>query len=282
MEDITQNLGNISDIDAVTDAVIAFLSLYGLRVLGALAVFGIGFWLKNIVVRIMRKALTRARIEPTLLGFMVNVINVILLALIIIISLGQLGVETTSLAAIIAAAGLAIGLSLQNSLSNLASGVMIIFFKPFRADQFVEVAGVTGIVESISIFTTTLKTPDNKVVIVPNGKITDNIITNFTARDTRRMELPVSVGYGENVLHVKEILMNILREDEGVLKDPEPQVGVWEFASSSVNFVVRPWVKTAEYWDVFFRLQEKIKLTLDKEGIEIPFPQRVVHTIPAK
>ena len=200
-----------------------------------------------------------------------------LLVVVVIAAAGQLGINTTSFLTIVGAAGLAIGLALKDSLSNLASGVMLILFRPFGVGDVVTAGGVTGKVESITMFNTVLSTPYNQRVIVPNGSVTSNIITNVTANPTRRVDLVVGIGYGDNIAKAKEILAQLVSSDERILGDPAPTIAVSELADSSVNLVVRPWVKTEEYWDVYFSLTENIKTTFDKEGITIPYPQRDLH-----
>jgi len=194
-----------------------------------------------------------------------------------IAALGTLGVETASFAAVIAAAGLAVGFALQGSLSNFAAGVMLIIFRPFKAGDFVEAGGAMGAVEAVNIFNTIMKSPDNKKVIIPNSKITGDSIVNYSAQDTRRVDMVFGIGYDDDIRKAKSTLEQILASDERVLKDPAPTVAVSELADSSVNFVVRPWVKTADYWGVFFDITEKVKLTFDEQGISIPFPQRDIH-----
>ena len=221
--------------------------------------------------------MTKGNVDITLIKFASNLTYTVLLIVVILAALGQLGVQTTSFLAILGAAGLAVGLALQGSLSNFASGVLIIFFRPFKVGDFVELAGKTGTVSQIQIFTTELKTPDNKVIIIPNSQITSSVITNFSAEDTRRVDLKFGIGYGDDLLKAKKILSDLVNSDSRILKEPAPFVAVSELADSSVNFVVRVWVNAPDYWAVFFDMTEKVKLTFDKEGISIPFPQRDVH-----
>lgn len=270
---------NLSDAEGIIDLVVGYVSLYGLKVLAAIAIFFIGKWLAHKVTNIAKKLLTKGKVEPTLVSFLGNIIYTLALAFVVIAAMSQVGIETTSLAAIIAAAGLAIGLSMQGSLSNLAAGVMIILFHPFKLDDYVEVAGTAGTVKAISIFTTTLTTPDNKTIIVPNGNIIGDNITNYSALPTRRIDLVVGVSYSDDLKKVRKTLDKILSAEKRVLKDPAYQIAVSELADSSVNFVVRPWVKSADYWATRFDLLETIKTTFDKEGISIPFPQSEVHVI---
>ncbi len=261
------------------DSVATYLSTYGLQLLGAVAILIIGRWVARFLTSLCRKSLTRAEVDMTLVVFISNIVNVLLLAFVIIAALSNLGVETTSVAAIFAAAGLAIGLALQGSLSNFAAGVMIIMFRPFKSGDYVEVASTSGTVSEISIFTTKLKTPDNKVVIVPNGNIIANNITNYSAEKTRRIDFVFGIGYGDDLQKAKTILEDILANDERILAEPAPTIGVLELGESSVNIAVRPWVKASDYWPTHFSLLETVKLRFDAEGISIPFPQRDLHVI---
>lgn len=250
---------------------------WGLNILAALAIFVIGRWLARRVVGLGRRAMRKAKVDATLSSFISNILYVLLIGFVLIAALSKLGVETTSLAAIFAAAGLAIGLALQGSLANLAAGVMIIVFRPLKAGDYVEAGGVAGTVEDVDIFTTTLATPDNREVIVPNGSIISGTITNYSARATRRLDIVVGISYSDDIRHAKRVLQEILDEEKRLLSEPAPVIAVSELAESSINLVVRPWVKTPEYWDIRFDLLERIKQRFDEEGISIPFPQRQVH-----
>lgn len=200
-----------------------------------------------------------------------------LIIFVVIAALGQLGIQTASFVAIVGAAGLAIGLALQGSLANFAAGVLILIFRPFEVGDFVEVAGVSGAVQNIQIFTTELHTPDNKKVIVPNGGVISGNITNYSANNTRRVDLVFGIGYSEDIDVAKTLLQTVLAAEPKVLQDPAPTIGVVELADSSVNLVCRPWVNTADYWDVYFNVTEAVKKALDAGGISIPFPQRDLH-----
>jgi small conductance mechanosensitive channel len=259
------------------EAVTAFISLYGLKLVAALAIFVIGKWIVKKGTNFARGLMKKAKLDKTLVSFLGNIIYALGLTFVVIATLGQIGIETASLAAIIAAAGLAVGLALQGSLSNLAAGVMIILFRPFKVGDYIEAGGTAGSVEDISIFTTKMKTPDNKTVIVPNSNVTNSVITNYSAKDTRRIDMVFGIGYDDDIKAAKKLLEKIVKADKRVLKDPAPQIAVSELADSSVNFVVRPWVKSADFWAVKFDLTEKVKLEMDKAGISIPFPQRDVH-----
>jgi small conductance mechanosensitive channel len=250
---------------------------YGLKVVAAIAILVIGWIAAKTVRSLVRKMLVKGRADAALVSFVSSLTYVALMAFVVIAALGQLGVQTASFVAVIGAAGLAVGLALQGSLGNFASGVLIIIFKPFKVGDYVEGGGVAGIVEEISIFTTELKSPDNKKIIVPNGKMMGDNIINYTAKEIRRIDIVAGVSYKDDLDKVRTVLRDILAADERVLKDPAPTIGVLELGESSVNFVVRPWVKTQDYWDVYFATQEKIKKQFDAQGISIPFPQRDVH-----
>ena len=253
------------------------LKVYGPTVIGAVLTLIIGWIVARILKAVVRRILQRAKVEPTLTGFVVNFTYALLLTLVIISAIQRLGVSTASFVAVIAAAGLAVGFALQGSLANFAAGVMVILFHPFKVGDYVDAGGVAGVVEEVQIFATVLRTPDNKRVIAPNSAITGSTITNYSANDTRRVDLVFGIGYGDDIAKAKTIINQILSKEERILKDPEPTIAVGELADSSVNIVVRPWVKTPDYWPVLFDLTEAIKLEFDVQGITIPFPQRDVH-----
>jgi small conductance mechanosensitive channel len=222
--------------------------------------------------------LAKAKMDEILINFVTSILNTILLLFIIIAALNQLGVDTTSLIALLGAAGLAVGLALQGSLQNFAAGVMLIIFRPFKAGDFVEAGGTSGVVENINIFSSVFRTADNREVIVPNGAIYGGTITNFSARNTRRIDMVFGIGYGDDIRKAKDVIQEILNNDTRILKEPAPLIAVGELADSSVNFNVRPWVKSGDYWDVKYDLIEGIKLAFDAKGISIPYPQMDVHT----
>lgn len=253
---------------------------YGLNIFFALIILIVGRWMAKRIVGLIKRSMSKTKIDPMLSGFIGNIAYVLLMAFVLIAAISRLGVETTSIAAIFAAAGLAIGLALQGSLSNFASGVMIITFRPFKKGDYIEAGGIAGTVNEMSIFTTELTTPDNKIIIVPNSNITGGNITNYSAQKTRRIDLVIGCSYSDDLKKVKEVLHKVITSHEKVHAEPEPMIAVSELADSSVNFVVRPWVDTADYWAVRFELIETIKTTFDKESISIPFPQRDVHMIP--
>ncbi|TNE32541.1 MAG: mechanosensitive ion channel [Alphaproteobacteria bacterium] len=251
--------------------------VYGVQLLTGVAIFFIGRWASKIATRFARAGMEKAKLDKTLVSFVGNLLYYALLGFTIIAAMGQMGIETTSFAAAIAAAGLAVGLALQGSLSNFASGVMIVLFRPFKVGDFIEAAGATGTVDGLNILSTTLKTPDNKIVIVPNKNIMGGNITNFSARDTRRIDLVFSIGYDDDIKAAKKIIEKTVKADKRVLDDPAPMIAVMELAANSVDFAVRPWVKSSDLWATRCDLIEAIKLEFDKAGISIPFPQRDVH-----
>ena len=250
---------------------------WGIKITLAIVIFILGRIVVSMVVGLCGKLLRRAEMDEMLVKFLSSIMRWVLLLFVIVAALSQLGVDTTSLVALLGAAGLAIGLSLQGSLQNFAAGVMLIVFRPFKAGDFVEVGGTTGIVEEIGIFTTTMRTTDNKEVIVPNGAIYSSTITNYSARDTRRIDMVFGISYDDDLRQAKAILQKLVSEDQRILAEPEAVVALGELGDSSVNFLVRPWVKAEDYWDVLWEMNEKVKLGFDEVGISIPYPQMDVH-----
>ena len=273
---IEENLTALSNID-IQQLIETYVLPWGINIVMALAIFIIGKIVVNMVVNFAKKLMTKGKVDGILINFISSIVKTILLLFVVIASLNQLGVNTTSLIALIGAAGLAIGLALQGTLQNLASGVMLIIFRPFDAGHFVEAAGVSGVIEEIGIFTTTMRTGDNREIIIPNGEIFGGTITNYSKRSTRRVDMVFGIGYDDDIKKAKEIMSRVLADDDRILKDPAPLVAVAELADSSVNFNVRPWCATAEYWNVYFDTHEKIKLAFDAEGISIPYPQMDIH-----
>lgn len=253
------------------------LTVYGLKVIAALAIFVIGKIIAGIVKSGIAKGMTKAKSDPILISFTTNMIYAGLLAFVIIASLGQLGIQTTSFIAILGAAGLAIGLALQGSLSNFAAGVLMIIFRPFKQGDFIEGAGVSGVVEEVHIFNTIMRTGDNKTVIIPNGNLMNGNIVNYSTKPTRRLDFVFGIGYDDDLRKAKKVLEEILNNDERILKEPAITIGLLELADSSVNIAVRPWVKSSDYWPVHFDITERVKLRFDEEGISFPFPQQDVH-----
>ncbi|MFT4938546.1 MAG: small conductance mechanosensitive channel [Paraglaciecola sp.] len=265
------------DTDKMSGMIDTYVIPWGINIVMAIAIYIIGKFVVGVVINLLGKLLVRAKHDAMLIDFVKSILRAILMLFVIVASLDELGVNTTSLVAILGAAGLAIGLSLQGSLQNFAAGVMLLVFKPFKAGDFIEAGGAAGVVKSISIFNTIMTTGDNKEMIVPNGGIYGGNITNFSAKETRRVDMVVGIGYDADLKKAKEILNEMVAADPRILKEPAPTVAVAELADSSVNFVVRPWVASADYWGVKFDFNEAVKLRFDAEGISIPFPQMDVH-----
>ena len=279
-KELEKNIDNITkDITSyIPDNIVEILGSYAFSLVMALLIFIIGKWAVNKIVALLGKVLRKVKgMDETLIKFLENIVYYALMIVVLLTALGKLGVETTSFLAILGAAGLAIGLALKDSLGNFASGVMIIMFKPFKVGDAVTAAGVTGNVSEVGIFNSVFITADNQKIIVPNGAITSGSITNINAYDTRRVDLVVCIGYEDDIKKTKEVLNNIVSSHEKILIDKGITIAVSELADSSVNFVLRVWVKTPDYWDVKFDLTETIKLRFDEEGISIPFPQQDVH-----
>jgi small conductance mechanosensitive channel len=264
-------------MDAITPMIQEFSMAVGLKILTAALILVAGRWVARIIRNATEKVMSRSNVDTTLIPFVGNLVYFALITFVILAALAHLGVQTTSFIAVIGAAGLAVGLALQGSLANFAAGVLMLIFRPFKVDDFIEGAGVSGVVEEINIFTTHLRTLDNKTVIIPNAKITGDNITNYTRKEKRRVDLVVGVSYKDDIGNVKRVISDVLGGDARVLKDPAPTVAVLELGESSVNFAVRPWVSTADYWNVYFDTTENLKKRFDAEGIHIPFPQRDVH-----
>jgi len=259
------------------EKITSLIENYALPFIWAVIIYIVGRIAAQIISRVVAKMMTKAKVEETLVKFCTSLTYIAIMAFVILAALEKLGVKTTSFVAILAAAGLAIGLSLQGTLGNFAAGVMLVLFRPFKVGDYIEGGGTAGIVEEIHIFNTILRSADNKQIIVPNGHIISGNITNYSAKETRRIDLVIGVGYDADLKKVRAVLEDILGKEERVLPEPAVTIGLLELGDSSVNFAVRPWVKTADYWPTLFALQEAIKLRFDAEGISIPFPQRDVH-----
>lgn len=249
----------------------------GLQIVIAIIILIVGKFVSRVISKGVGKVLSVKNIDQTVVSFVSSLVYGVAFALTIIVAISQLGFNTSSLVAIVGAAGLAVGLALQGSLSNFASGVLLITFRPFKAGDFIEVASTMGVVEEVLIFSTKLRTGDNKTVIIPNGAITGGTITNYSTKPTRRIDLVIGVSYDANLADTKAVLSKVVDSHELVLKEPAVTIGVSELADSSVNLVVRPWVKSDDYWAVRFQLIEQIKVALDEAGIEIPYPQVSLH-----
>ena len=252
---------------------------YGSKLALALLTLLVGWWLIGRLMKAMNGVMSKRNVEPTLHGFIGSLASIALKVLLLISVAGMVGIETTSFIAVLGAAGLAVGLALQGSLANFAGGALILFLRPFRAGEYIEAQGVSGTVDSIQIFNTVLKTPDNKTVIVPNGSLSNGNIINYSRQATRRVDLNIGIDYSDDLKLAKDILMGLAQGDSRVLKDPEPVVWLVSLGDNSVNLSLRMWTKTEDYWGVFFELQEKAKLEFDAAGISIPFPQRTVHLV---
>lgn len=277
-----ENLG-VEQMQNLADKLIEWLTLYGLKALAAVAIFIFGRWIALFLRNLLKRMMKKSHLDDTLISFISTLCYDVLIVFIIVAALGQLGIQTASFVAVLGAAGLAVGLALQGSLSNFAAGLLMIIFKPFKVGDYIEAGGgIGGIVEGIDIFTTELKSVDGRKIIIPNSKITTDTITNYSAKPQRRLNVIASVSYSDDLDKVRAVLEKILQEESRILPDPKPMIVVAELGSSSINFAVRPWVKTSDYWDVLFALNEKIKKTFDAEGISIPFPQQDVHLYPAE
>ena len=256
---------------------------FAINLVTAILIFFVGKWIVNLVVRAILRAMQKGDMDVTLRRFIANLARALLMVFVIIAAIDHLGIQAASLIALLGAAGLAVGLALQGSLSNFAAGVLIVLFRPYKVGDWIEGGGVSGAVEEVQILTTVLKTGDNKRVIIPNSQIMGSTITNYSANDTRRVDLVVGVSYNDDLDQVRKELESLVAADDRILDEPAVTIAVSELADSSVNFVVRPWVKTSDYWGVFFSLTEAIKKRFDEVGISIPFPQQdvYIHNVPA-
>ena len=250
---------------------------YGPKLIAAIAVLVIGIWVIKAISRGVDKAMNRGGIDPSLKPFLVGIIGMLLKAMLVISVLGMLGIEMTSFIAVLGAAGLAVGMALSGTLQNFAGGVMILLFKPFKAGDVIDAQGHIGSVSEIQIFNTILKTPDNKTIIIPNGGLSTSSMTNFSTEERRRVDWTIGVGYGDDLDKARQVIQKLCDNDARILRDPEVFIAVSELADSSVNFTVRAWVEAADYWGVFFEMNENIYKTFGKEGLNIPYPQMDVH-----
>lgn len=271
----------ISDLGSAWDDILEMLRTagveFGINLITAIAIFYIGRVIVRLLVRGLHRAMQAQEVDKTLESFVCNLAGLVLLTFVIIASVSALGIQTTSLIAVLGAAGLAIGLALQGSLSNFASGVLIVLFRPYKVGDWVEAAGIAGTVVEVQILTTVFRTGDNKSIIVPNGQVMDSVITNYSANDQRRIDMVIGVSYGDDLDKVRATLEDLIAADDRILDDPACTIAVAELADSSVKFVVRPWVKSGDYGGVKWALTEAIKKRFDKEGISFPYPQQDVH-----
>ena len=268
---------SVNTLEVITEKGIELGMTYGPKLVLALVVLIIGFWVIGLILKGIDKAIEKANVDVTLRQFLHSLISVILKLILIIVFASMIGVETASLIAMLGAAGLAIGLALQGSLANFAGGVLILLFKPFKADDIIEAEGYLGRVKEIQMFNTILLTLDNKKVVIPNAILSNGCVTNLFCEETRRVDITFGISYGDNILTAKSILQSILDADSRILKEPACEIYVSEHADSSVNLLTRSWVASEDYWPVYFDLYEKVKLAFDEQGISIPFPQRDVH-----
>ena len=267
---------SFSSAQEVLNRIYSLLAEYGLKIIGALLIFVVGRWVAKFVSGLAGKAMKTAKIDATLIPFLDNLIYSAMLVFIVIAAVAAAGVPTASVIAVLGAGGLAVGLALQGSLANFASGVLLLIFKPFRVGDFVEIGGAKGTVHAIHVFNTVLDSPDNIRIIVPNAQVTGGSILNYTVNGTRRVDLVASISYNDDIKKAKRVIESVLAQDKRILAEPAPQVVVGEMADSSIDFFVRPWVKVADYWDVYFDLTEKLKSAIEEHGMTIPFPQQEI------
>jgi small conductance mechanosensitive channel len=268
---------NLEMNGALWGQITELLSSFGISLFIALCILVIGRQVIKIVIKVISSALERSNTEDTVRIFVTNLLNTLLMIVVFIAAINQLGIETTSIIAVLGAAGLAIGLALQGSLANFAAGILIVIYRPYKVGDYIQADNHLGTVNDIQIFSTVLRTPDNKLVVVPNGSIMNGSIVNFSNQDTRRIDMVIGCSYEDDIDKVKAVLTDIVAKDDRVLSDPKTRIAVSELADSSVNFIVRPWVKNPDYLDVMYSLTEEIKKRFDEEGISIPYPQSDVH-----
>ncbi len=259
------------------NSILPLVQDFAIDLLLALVTLIIGLWVIKIIIGGIKKGMEKREVEPTLRKFLGSILGIVLKIMLIISVISMVGIEMTSFVAILAAAGLAVGMALSGTLQNFAGGVILILFKPFKVGDFVDAQGYMGTVNEIQIFNTILKTVDNKTIIIPNGPLSTGPMTNFSTEPRRRVDFTFGIGYSDDIDKAKGIIKSLVDADERILKDPEPFIAVSELADSSVNFVVRTWVEAPNYWGVFFDMTENVKKSFDKEGVSIPFPQTDVH-----
>jgi small conductance mechanosensitive channel len=277
-EDTSTSLGELfQDPAALAERVGEWAVSLAPRVLFAVLTLVVGLWVVKLVSRGMSNVMVKGKLDESLVRFLSSLLRMGLMKLVVIVALGNLGVQTASFVAILGAAGLAVGLALQGSLANFAAGVLILIFRPFKVGDYIEAGGQAGTVEAVAVFMTQLRTPDNKTIIMPNASVTGGSIVNYSAKDTRRIDLVFGIGYGDDIAKAKRVIEEVIRAEPRVLADPAPQIALSELGDSSVNVVARPWVASGDYWPTRFDLIEKVKLAFDANDITIPFPQRDVH-----
>lgn len=268
-------------MDTASQQVMFFVTTYGIKIIGAIIILILGRIAAGISRGMVGRLLEKAKSDPAIISFVRSLTYILILTFAVLAALAKFGIQTASFVAILGAAGFAVGFALQGSLANFAAGVLILVLRPFKVGDYIMGAGEAGTVKEISLFTTVLSTPDNVKIMVPNGKLFGDVIKNVSAYDTRRVDLVIGIGYGSDIQKAYDVLDGLIKADNRILSEPAPQIAVSELADSSVNFVVRPWVNSADYWPVKFDMTRKIKEAFDANDIEIPFPQRVVHTVSA-
>jgi small conductance mechanosensitive channel len=266
-------------MDTAGQQIVFFVTTYGIKIVGAIVILILGRIAAGIGRSIVGRVLGKAKTDPAIISFVRHLTYILILVFAVLAALAKFGIQTASFVAVLGAAGFAVGFALQGSLANFAAGVLILVLRPFKLGDYIMGAGQAGTVKAISLFTTELSTPDNVKILVPNGKLFGDVITNWSVYDTRRVDLVVGIGYDSDIQKAYEVIDGLIKDDNRILTDPAPQIAVSELADSSVNFVVRPWVNRADYWNAKFDLTRKIKEAFDANGIEIPFPQRVVHMV---
>ncbi len=278
-----ENLTNITgDLSLLTEMIMDFAVTYGLKLIGAILALIVGLWVVGKISKSLRKLMEKREVDPSLRGFLSTFISIMLKILVIISVLSMVGIQMTSFIAMLGAASLAVGLSLQGSLQNFAGGIIILILKPFRVGDFIDGQGHMGTVEDIQIFNTTLKTVDNKVITIPNGGLANSSITNFSKKETRRVDWTFGIAYGDSYQKARDIIQKLIDADSRIHKDPAPFIRLSSLGDNSVNIVVRVWLNAPDYWEVFFEMNEKVYDSFAKEGINIPFPQMDVHLHQAK
>lgn len=267
----------MENVTGIMEKIVSIAMDFGLKLIGALLLLVIGLWIIKVFSRGVGKLMVKANIEPSLHSFLKSFLSVILKVLLIISVLVMVGIEMTSFIALLAAAGLAVGMALSGTLQNFAGGVMILLFRPFKVGDYINAQGHSGTVKEIQIFNTILTTPDNVTIILPNGGLSGSAMTNYSTQSTRRVDMTFGIGYDDDIDQAKNVLNDLIGKDQRIFKDPEPFIAVAELADSSVNIVVRAWVNASDYWGVFFDMQEQVKKSFDKQGVSIPYPQTDMH-----
>jgi len=267
----------MENMKSLIDQAWLLMVTYGPKLVGAIVVLFIGLWVIRIMVKGLSRLMENRNLDPSLLTFIRSFSSILLKTLLVISVMSMVGIAMTSFIAILGAAGLAVGMALSGTLQNFAGGVMILIFKPFKVGEYIEAQGYSGTVNEIMIFNTILKTPDNKVIVIPNGGLSTSSLINYSREKTRRVDWTFGIGYGDNSDTARNVLMNLLTDDKRILSDPAPFIALSGLADSSVNFTVRAWVLATDYWGVFFDMNEKVYKTFEKKGLNIPFPQMDVH-----